>query len=208
MSNEILDSLLKEYSQKKLKAEMDLEKRKENLYLQIPELQKIEDKLNTFAIETTKNILNNKSSLDELSKTIESLKTEKIRVLKEENIDYNFLKPYYECSICDDTGYILVDNYKTQMCNCLKQKLLDHSFNESNIYSLNNENFDNFNENIFSDVVNFKKYNYNISPRENILNIKEKCINFVENFDDIGTKNLLFTGNTGLRKNFHDKLYC
>ena len=33
MSNEILNSLLREYEQKKLKAELDLEKRKEQLYL-------------------------------------------------------------------------------------------------------------------------------------------------------------------------------
>ena len=32
MAEEILKSLLKEYAQKKMKAELDLEKRKENLY--------------------------------------------------------------------------------------------------------------------------------------------------------------------------------
>ena len=32
MSNEVLNSLLKEYEQKKVKAELDLEKRKEDLY--------------------------------------------------------------------------------------------------------------------------------------------------------------------------------
>ena len=32
MSNEILNSLLREYEQKKVKAELDLEKRKEQLY--------------------------------------------------------------------------------------------------------------------------------------------------------------------------------
>ena len=31
MSNEVLNSLLKEYSQKKLNAELDLERRKQNL---------------------------------------------------------------------------------------------------------------------------------------------------------------------------------
>ena len=36
MSNEILNSLLREYEQKKLKAELDLEKRKEQLYKLIP----------------------------------------------------------------------------------------------------------------------------------------------------------------------------
>ena len=57
MSNEILNSLLREYEQKKLNAELDLEKRKENLYKKFPKLQEIEDELNSFAIKTSKNIL-------------------------------------------------------------------------------------------------------------------------------------------------------
>lgn len=85
------------------------------------------------------------------------------------------------------------------MCNCLKQKLLNYSFNKSNMSNLDKENFNTFNENIFSDEVDLSKYKFNISPRKNIINIKNKCIDFVNNFDNINQKNLLFTGNTGLR---------
>ena len=170
MSNEILDSLLKDYEQKKLNAELDLEKRKEKLYSEVPRLQKIEDDLNNFAIMTAKSIL------------------------KDSTFSIN-----YSCKICNDTGYIKTNNYKTQMCNCLKQKLLNYSFNKSNIYNLDKENFNNFNENIFSDDVDLSKYRFNISPRKNMINIKNKCIDFISNFDDINQKNLLFTGGTGLR---------
>ena len=58
MSNEILNNLLKEYDQKKTKAEIDLINRKEKLYESIPRLKEIEDELNKSAFETTKNILN------------------------------------------------------------------------------------------------------------------------------------------------------
>ena len=61
------------------------------------------------------------------------------------------------------------------------------------------ENVSTFNENLFSDETDLSKYHFNISPRSNIRNIKKQCINFVENFDDPNCKNLLFTGNTGLR---------
>lgn len=57
MSNEILNSLIKEYEQKKLLAELDLEKRKNDLYKKVPKLKQIEDDLNQFAINTAKNIL-------------------------------------------------------------------------------------------------------------------------------------------------------
>lgn len=200
MSNQVLDSLLKEYSQKKFKAEMDLEIKKEKLYEKIPRLREIENELNSFAISKAKSILNNDySSLESLNQKIELLKYEKICILQNANLDKNYLKPSYECSICNDTGYIRKDNYKTEMCTCLKQKLLDISFNKSNMSNLSKENFETFNENLFSDEVDISKYRFNISPRNNIKIIKQKCISFVENFDNPNSKNLLFTGNTGLR---------
>lgn len=96
-------------------------------------------------------------------------------------------------------GYIAGNNYKTEMCNCLKQKLLDASFHKSNMANLDKENFDTFNQNLFSAEVDVAKYRFNISPRTNIENIKQKCMEFVENFNQPEGKNLLFTGNTGLR---------
>lgn len=200
MANEILNSLLKEYNYKKLRAEIDLDNRKEKLYNKLPRLKQIEDELNTFALQTAKNILHNdKSSLSSLYEKIDSLKKEKQNILKENNIDFNYLKPKYECEICKDTGYIMTDNYKSEMCSCLKQKLLDISFNKSNVSNLENENFNKFNENLFSDEINIEKYKFNISPRNNIIQIKNKCIEFIDNFENPNYHNLLFVGNTGLR---------
>ena len=202
MSNEILNSLLKEYSQKKLDAELDLEKRKQSLYKLIPRLEEIDNELNNFAINTAKNILNNSSnnySINNLKQKIADLKKEKELILLKNNYNVDYLKPFYECKICNDTGFILDNNYKTTMCNCLKQKLLDISFNKSNMSNLKKENFNNFNELIFSDEVDLSKYRFNISPRKNISNIKNKCIDFINNFDNPDYKNLLFVGSTGLR---------
>lgn len=200
MSNEILNSLLKEYEHKKLYAELDLEKRKEELYTKIPKLKEIENELNYYAINTAKEILTNKNnSINSLQEKIKDLKNQKENILKSEKIDINYLQPNYECNICKDTGYIRDNNYKSEMCNCLKQKLLNYSFNKSNMTNLNKENFNCFNENLFSDEINIKKYKLNISPRENIKNIKNRCIDFVQNFDNPENKNLLFCGNTGLR---------
>lgn len=200
MASEVLNSILEDYKQKKQNAEMDAERRKEELYQKIPKLQEIEDDLNQFAILTAKNILlHNVSSLNELKQKSENLKYEKARILQEANLPSNYLNPHYECSICNDTGYISHNNYKVEMCTCLKQKLLDETFNKSNMTNLKKENFDTFNEKIFSDDIDVAKYHFNISPRENIKNIKQKCLEFVENFENPDYHNLLFTGNTGLR---------
>ena len=202
MSNTTLNSLLKEYEQKKLNAELDLDRRKQNLYKLIPRLEEIDNELNNFAINTAKNILNNSSNsstVENLKQRISDLKKEKELILLQNNYSFDYLKPFYECKICNDTGFILDNNYKTTMCNCLKQKLLDISFNKSNMSNLKKENFNNFNELIFSDEVDLAKYRFNISPRKNISNIKNKCIEFVDNFENPDYKNLLFVGSTGLR---------
>ncbi len=202
MANEALNSLLKEYEQKKLNAELDLEERKNNLYKLIPRLEQIDMELSTLGISTAKSILNNTSdsnSVDNLKLKIANLKKEKEAILLQNGYSLDYLKPFYECKICNDTGFVLDNNYKTTMCNCLKQKLLNISFNKSNISNVDKENFSNFNELLFSDEVDLAKYRFNISPRRNILNIKNKSIEFVKNFDNPDYKNLLFVGSTGLR---------
>lgn len=200
MSSEILNSLLMEYEQKKIKAEYEAEQRKEELYKKEPRLREIEEELNQFAISTAKNILKNSDySYLPLKTKFEKLKTEKEILLAKLNLPTDYLKPSYECSICNDTGYVIDNDYKTTMCNCLKQRILNDSYNKSNISNLEKDNFDNFREELFSDEVDLSKFNFNISPRKNILNIKSKCMNFIENFDNLDQKNLLFVGNTGLR---------
>ena len=200
MANEVLNSILKEYEQKKLKAELELEKRKEKLYQSIPRLGEIETELNNFAISKAKDILlHQTSSLRNLNELISKRKQERVDILKKANISNDFLIPHYDCSLCKDTGYVTKDNYRTEMCNCLKQQLLNASFYKSNLANLEKENFDTFKENLFSDEIDLAKYHFNISPKQNIKNIKQKCQEFVKNFDNPDIKNLLFTGNTGLR---------
>lgn len=202
MANDVLNSLLKEYEQKKINAELDLDRRKNNLYKLLPRLEEIDNEINTFAISTAKNILNNSSdssTINDLKQKISDLKKEKELILYKNNYTLDYLTPFYECKICNDTGFIINNNYKTTMCNCLKQKLLNISFNKSNMYNLKKENFDNFNELLFSDEVDLAKYKFNISPRKNISNIKNKCKDFINNFDNSEYKNLLFVGSTGLR---------
>lgn len=204
MENDIVvKELLKDYEKKHQKALNELENRKQTLYNRCPKLLEIENQLHSLGISTAKCILNNNSSsyLDNLKSEIEKLKLERNDILYKLNIDDSYLKPKYECNICNDTGYT-IQNYQTVMCKCLKQRLLDIEYNKSNIFNLDKENFNNFNFNLYSDEINKEKYNSNISPRENIKIIKKLAEQFINDFDNPNSKNLLFTGNTGLGKTF------
>ena len=202
MNNSILNDLLKEYEKVRINNIHDLETRKKELYLSNPKLQEIDDKISKFSIDSAKLILmgNSKNTLNNLKTEIKKLKTEKENILKELNLSIDYLNPKYNCFVCKDTGYVF-ENGKTTMCNCLKQKIYNIEYNQKNSNIIKNENFDNFNINLFSDEKNEKKYNSKISPRENILEIKNAATSFIENFEDENTKNLIFSGGTGLRKN-------
>ena len=203
MTNDILNSLLRDYERKKLNAELDLERRKDLIYKLIPRLLEIDTELNSLGIQNAKSILFSPEKkdfyLNDLNKKIKDLKHEKEFILIKNGYSKDYFEPFYECKLCNDTGFVTDENFKTSMCSCLKQKLLNISFNKSNMYNLKKENFENFNDSFFSDEVDLSKYKFNISPRKNIQNIKNKSIEFIKNFDNSDSKNLLFTGATGLR---------
>jgi len=196
-----LEQILTEYEQKKRLAEIKYNIKKEQLYKKIPRLFEIENEINKISIQKTKNILYDYDN-EELEKKLNNLKNEKTLILKNEKIDENIFKPKYQCEFCKDTGYINFKDKKTEMCNCLKQKLIDKLYNKSNLGNVKKENFENFNINLFSDKKDIEKYKMNISPRENIEKIKKASINFVDKFEDSNTKNLFFTGNTGIGKTY------
>ena len=201
MADKNLEYLLNEYEQKRRKAQMEAEEDVKELYEQFPGLEQIDDELNKFAISKSKAILHGEKNTKKFDLDINKLKIKKEQFLKEKKIDINLYKPKYECMDCGDVGYIQ-ENNKSVMCHCLKQKLLNLSYNKSNLSDIKNENFENFNINLFSDEENTKKYKIKTSPRQNIINVKNKCMKFIENFDNLEEKNLFFCGNTGLGKTY------
>ncbi len=203
MNSSNLKTLLTEYEKKRMKAIYDAEKRKADLYENEPRLQQIDDTLSKTAIDISKKMLVCKDStlLEQLNKKLALLKKEKEKILSSLGKDENYLKPYYECKDCLDTGYI-TNSYNSTMCHCLKQKLFNLEYNKSNLSNLEKENFEHFSFDLYSDEINEEKYHSKLSPRKNIEFIYKLSKNFIENFDNVETKNLLFTGNTGLGKSF------
>lgn len=203
MNNANLKKLLNEYERKRIQEENDLEYRKSKLYNSYPRLQEIDRELSSLAISSAKQLIqkNSKDIINNLNNSINNLKKEKSELLFSIVKDYNYLTPNYDCNICKDTGYI-TNNYETKMCNCLKQKLFNLEYNKSNFTNLEKHNFSTFDSTVYSNIVDTVKFGCDKSPRENIEIIKQISINFIDNFDDLDEKNLLFTGNTGLGKTF------
>lgn len=206
MNSSLLKQVLTEYDLKRVKAIEEAAKRKSELLEVNPKLSEIDKELSKISIESTKLIItaDNKEKakiLSDLKKQTNNLIKEKNTILKELSKSTDFLEPNYECKICNDTGFVQ-KNGKSIMCSCLKQKIYDIAYNKSNMGNLERENFGTFNIRLFSDKADKERFKSEISPRENINLLREKAVNFIENFDDPIEKNLIFTGGTGLGKTF------
>lgn len=200
MNSPALKQLLTEYDTKRRKAILIADEKKQAFLASCPELASIEKELANVSIQASKAIVLADSSdkldiLKKFERKIAELKKQKEKIISSFGKNASFLEPVFECNLCKDTGYVLQDK-KSVMCSCLKQKLYDIEYNKSNMGNLDKENFSTFNFSKYSDEINPEKYKSDISPRKNIAIIKNICESFVKNFDDPNELNLLFTGNT------------
>ena len=198
MSDSVLKDLLKEYEIKRLHAEQLADEKRDQLFKKYPEFEEINSEIAKCGLNLSREKLqaHDNQKIDVLKQELELLKEKKHNFLKSIKMSEDDLLPKYECSICNDTGYIAENNSFT-MCSCLKQKLINISYNKSNINKLDFENFSNFDINMYSDEINEEKYHSSVSPRQNILIIKKIVDNFLADFDNPKGKNLLFTGSPG-----------
>ena len=203
----IYREIQKEYDDSRKRALDEVEAKKQKLYAENTELKNLDEKINKIGVDMTKSIIfieddkKRQEKIDELKRSIEDLKQKRDAELKKLKIDDSYFEPNFSCKLCGDTGTVgTLEGAK--MCSCFRQKVINHTYNKSQIYNIEKENFDTFNENIFSDKVNKDRYKSEKSPRENILYIKDKAKEFVENFENEETKSLLFVGGTGLGKTF------
>ena len=204
--NENIHSLIKtEYEKKQKQAHDRLMDKKKEVFAAIPDLEEIENKIQASGLTYSKLILSGKKSWDtEVSSLLldmEKLKNRKKRLLEDNNYPQDYLEPEYECEKCNDTGFINNSGIMTK-CHCYRQKLINYLYGQSNLSLIKLENFDTFNEKYYPDTIDEKKYGIRISPRENILKIKDRCLAFIDNFDSPDEKNLFFSGPPGVGKTF------
>lgn len=206
MNQEVYRKLVKEYD---IKRQIAIDKSKikvEEIYAKIPKLLELKNEQNAISLKTAKLMLN----ADELTKQVEleklEFKTNQIeekieKLLKQEGYTKQDLEPNYECKICNDTGMVR-DGDKTNYCRCFTQRVINITYDQSNMNNLDEENFETFDFGYYSSKVDAEKFGMDKSPLENIKSIKKVSENFCNNIDSKNEKNLLFIGNTGLGKTF------
>lgn len=199
ISNAQYLDIMYQYDQTRLKNHRISEKRYAEVCEKIPEIQSVQEQLVQLSADYARQELLNpdKNKLTNFSyiKRKKELKERKCKLLTDNGYPADYLAPIYSCKSCHDTGYI--DN---NPCKCLTQRKIALLYQSSNLMEvLESENFSTFSEKYYDD----KHINSNLSltPRQNIIKIKNICLDYVKHFDDTYS-NIIFYGETGVGKSF------
>lgn len=200
MKEEKIRDILLKYQRRRDDNEEKLERRKQEIYSSLPEIEKIDNEIAMSGLRLTKAVLKDTKSREEIvykcKREMEELVQRKKDILSKNGIPENYLEMQYDCPKCKDTGFL----GGGKKCSCLKQEIINEAYRMSNLSRvLEKENFNNFDINIFSDEVIKEK---NLSPRQNMLKILSLCDTFINEFAEDNNSNLFFHGATGLGKTY------
>ncbi|MBQ7464305.1 MAG: ATP-binding protein [Lachnospiraceae bacterium] len=180
--NEIMSS----YEEKRRKNRSLSDARKKEVYERIPSLKTIDEEIADIGTEAAIKGITEGSSAESSVKSIDELSAKKTSLIKNAGYDPSYLQPIYDCPDCRDTGFV-----NGARCHCLKQKIIDVMYRQSDIYpKLREENFDTFSYEYFSGdtLIQMKK-------------IRALAQDFVDTFAK-NYVNMLFYGNVGSGKTF------
>ena len=223
-NDKVINKVLNDYDNKAKNALMEMEKRKSEIYKKLPELLDIDKKMAGTYSELVNIITADANSKEDVKSKIDAVKEKNMNLQKQRKMllefngyPQNHTEPLYECFICQDTGYIKINDVSREetMCDCLKKALAAESLNESGLGKMvKAQNFENFNLNYYEKTPqnNGLTGNEKESPFKRMKNIFETCKRFADNFgtyknnaknsEDLKeqVKNLMFIGPTGLGK--------
>lgn len=180
---------------RRLRAEDELEKRRELLYKDCPRAKVIEYELAGIFVQVGKRVISGievRKNLDELKNKSLALQEELKGILSERKLPENYLEEWYKCEECKDTGFI--DGY---MCKCLKNTMKQLAYDRLNQASpLKLCSFDSFKCEYYSDT---PLKGTGKVPRKNMESVLRFCVKYADNFSE-GSRSLLFQGGPGLGK--------
>ena len=196
------------YQDRRDKAKLDVSRKHEEIYRLYPEISCIDDEIANRGVSFVRKLINDAhdTGIHDFSENLSALEEKKLNLLEKYGYPRDYLQIQYQCNKCTDTGFVSDTNgLTTGMCNCLKQLLLERIYSNSNVNCSKGMGFEFFSEDLYSQESDQKKYSTSISPRQQALHIKSKCIDFINNFESAEQKNLFFFGPTGVGKTFFSK---
>lgn len=195
LKNSQYDAIMRQYAQRQYENKELLEKRRQEIFQRVPEIEMLEEMIASTSIEyAKKNLSGDSVSMDDYHKRIEQLQSRRTALLVNYGFPVDYLELPYHCRYCKDTGFV-----ENQKCRCFKQAEIDLLYSQANIKGqLKSENFEHFNDLLYSR--NMTDPASGATAYEMALNALAQAKRFVHDFPNY--ENLLLYGNTGVGKTF------
>lgn len=178
--------------------ESDFEARRQRAYEIDPEIERIDGEMKAAVIDAIGVALGKGEDPEEAVSRIRDrsldLQEERARRLIKAGLPADYLEESYFCPKCRDTGYM-----GTELCSCLMDAYKEEQTKElSQLLKLGEESFDSFDLDFYPEEYD---PSLGMSPREAMEGVFEAAYEYARKFSD-RSKNLFFTGGTGLGKTF------
>lgn len=185
-----VDEILRRYDVTRYKNERLLQKRMEEVYGKIPQIEEIDIKIHNIRSFLFRSFADG----DEGFAQIESLESQKKMLLVNNQYPEDYLDPIYNCRFCRDTG---IDARTGGHCACFQKALLCEKYREFNITD-EDVSFERFDLSIFPDdnPVN------GLTQRQRMKKLKARCEKYANAFPNTEKPNMLFIGMSGLGKTY------
>lgn len=188
------DIVQKNIGKRPLLREKLKERRKNELYSEIPDLEKFIKKKNELGISILKKTIQNLDISNE-KREFEKIESEIKDLFKNYGLTEEYLSVKYICEKCQDTGY-----FNGGVCSCILESTLDERITESGLNSSSrNKNFDNFNFDLFDG--SFKNGNTLINAKDYMKKLFNFSKNYCENIQNINS-GVFFYGKSGVGKTY------
>ena len=187
-----ISDVLTEYNRIKHQNEQELNRRRDEIFSQIPELKALYEQLEALLIARPR--LRLKGEPDG-SEQIEALRAKSAAMLDRAGFEADYLSPIYSCELCRDTGFLEDATH----CDCFKKRILEDKLDAVKLAD-DSVSFEMFKTNIFDNtpIINGR------SQLDYMLEYKQISENFADNFPKSECI-LLFAGSTGLGKTYLSK---
>lgn len=191
-------SIMRTYEQKQARSRDLMNAHYKEVYQKSPEFQALDESISALSVSYGKRLLNgDDKAVDSLKEELAILRSSKQELLKSCGFPADYLEPVYECSDCQDTGYI-----GSQKCHCFKKAVCSLLYEQSNLKEiLQKENFDTFQLDYYPLNYLETKSNHSYPARAMMADTLDVCKEFVRTFPE-KHGNLFLYGDVGVGKTF------
>ena len=200
MDNQILSLVMADFAARQRENEREEARRKEEIAARHPDLQALLQQRHEMVLRAPLQALLSGEPVDMEAKMADF--NQKIAaLLQKKGYPADFLHPVCQCKICEDKGYIY-ENSVQKPCECLQQAYAALRSQTSG-NSSTAQCFECFDESRFPETA---LPGTDVTQREYMRILKNRCLQFAENIPQGPYKTLLLHGGSGLGKTF--LLHC